>query len=558
MKRFSKSILRAVAIDGGVGLENPTRIIDLLEEFSDKTHQLQLIQYTSGGLMGAVLLAVLSGGSIGLLGASMALIAGALGASMKHGLSAEDSRELALLHKHRSLLHALAEIDHTHGTEKTLTRYEELIASYSQFEDCFYFGQSRIGAAEITGLIEQAIANNATSIQATIPAAATQTHPAIAPTRFSLSELTKCPPLNQSPALPPTAAAPTVGAANAVSVDGQLPSPQWDEDVPLETISPEQGTTPTLQQWDEDVQPDDLPTLRKALRHPAVLIFGESGAGKSTLAEWDIGERIKEGHQVEVWDPHAAYGQWEGLPVYGQGLDYAGCDRRIVAFINLVKARYVQRSQNPNFNPRPLSVLVEEFTKWDGKCPHAGELLAIALSDVRKINVFILFVAHDRTLTSLGGAKGIASARDKGLMEIELNAVQDPKTDALVSAQTGRIYYPGRKNAPVEIVLPNLKPPSPPAASTTTDVRYQLEWMLEPRSTHPTPSMSPLPKDAEALYRWAAKQGKPIRERDVLAAKLKGLEGYSADQIRDLFRVLEAQGYGTTKPAGSGLEFIAG
>jgi hypothetical protein len=84
MKRFSKSILRAVAIDGGVGLENPTHIIDLLEEFSDKTHQLQLIQYTSGGLMGAVLLAVLSGGSIGLLGASMALIAGALGASMKN------------------------------------------------------------------------------------------------------------------------------------------------------------------------------------------------------------------------------------------------------------------------------------------------------------------------------------------------------------------------------------------------------------------------------------------------------------------------------------------
>jgi hypothetical protein len=199
----------------------------------------------------------------------------------------------------------------------------------------------------------------------------------------------------------------------AVPTGGALSLPQWDEDVPLEDLPPEQVTSPTPQQWDEDVQPDDLPVLRKALRHPAVLIFGESGAGKSTLAEWDIGERIKEGHQVEVWDPHAAYGQWEGLSVYGQGLDYAGCDRRIVAFINLVKSRYVQRFKNPNFNPRPLTVLVEEFTKWAGKCPHAGELLPIALSDLRKINVFVLFVGHGRTLGTLGGAKGYAEVKIK-------------------------------------------------------------------------------------------------------------------------------------------------
>jgi hypothetical protein len=550
MKRFSKSILRAVAIDGGVGLENPTRIIDLLEEFSDKTHQLQLIQYTSGGLMGAVLLAVLSGGSIGLLGASMALIAGALGASMKHGLSAEDSRELALLHKHRSLLHALAEIDHTYGTEKTLTRYEELIASYSQFEDCFYFGQSRIGAAEITGLIEQAIANNATSIQAAIPAAAPQTHPTISPTRFSLSELTKRPPLYQSPALPPTAAAPTVGAANAVSVDEPLPSPQWDKDVPLDAISPEQGTTPTLQQWDEDVQPDDLPTLRKALRHPAVLIFGESGAGKSTLAEWDIAERTKEGHQVEVWDPHAAYGQWEGLPVYGQGLDYAGCDRRIVAFINLVKARYVQRSQNPNFNPRPLSVLVEEFTKWDGKCPHAGELLPTALSDLRKINVFILFVSHGRTLGTLGGAKGYGDSRDKGLMEVELDATQDPNTNQLVSTGTGRIYYPARKNHPVDIVLPNLASPQSAIQSAQDTMRYQLEWEID--SSKPA-----LAKDALAVQGFAQRQGKPVSAREVQRGNIPELKSYSADQIRDLFLLLEKSGKGKTNGVESAMTYRA-
>jgi hypothetical protein len=326
--------------------------------------------------------------------------------------------------------------------------------------------------------------------------------------------------------------------------------PQWDEDVPLDDLPSEQSTSPTPQQWDEDVQPDDLPTLRKALRHPAVLIFGESGAGKSTLAEWDIGERLKEGHQVEVWDPHAAYGQWEGLSVYGQGLDYAGCDRRIVAFINLVKSRYVQRFKNPNFNPRPLTVLVEEFTKWAGKCPHAGELLPIALSDLRKINVFVLFVGHGRTLGTLGGAKGYAEARDKGLMEIELDATQDPNTDQLVSTGTGRIYYPGRKNNPVAIVLPNLASHPDPSQSAQATMRYQLEWEID--SPKPT-----LAKDALAVQVFAQRQGKFVSARDVQRGNLPELKNYSADQIRDLFLLLKKSGKGRTNGVESAMTYRA-
>lgn len=301
---FSKSVLRALAIDGGVGLDNPTRIVNLLEEFSQKTQEIRLVRNMSGGTAALAVLAGLSGvASFPLLAASLGLIGGALGIALRHGLSANDERELSLLQRHRSLIHALSEIDKVHGTEKTLCRYEELIATYSTMEDCFYFGQSRVAAAEITGFIEQAIATNATSIGGVVP----QPQPVkpTQPTRFSLSQLKKTPalPATKTPAVAFTQPAPT----------------QWTEVPTLiqpQAVEPEQVTTPA------PVATQTTGDLARLMgqRLKSTIIAASPRGGKGIVVAHAGRELQRLRPEVEIWlldpkDEPTERGYWSFIPL---------------------------------------------------------------------------------------------------------------------------------------------------------------------------------------------------------------------------------------------------
>jgi hypothetical protein len=409
---FSKSILRALAIDGGVGLDNPTQLVDLLEEFAQKSEDIQIVQTTSLGALALGALAGLSGGAaIPLLLVSGALVGGALGATLKHRLTAADQRELALLQRHRSLIHTLGGIAKDKGTESTLTRYEELISTYSQLEDCFYCERTKISAHQVALLLEGAILPNAPSLPAPGSSAPSK--------RFSLAQLakpTRTVPSPGNPALPEEALASTPPETPTSS------SPQsWDADVPAEEASI------ASQPWDTDTD-ESAQWMQDLLHYPAVLIYGLQGSGKTTLATWMIHQRQQLGHQVEILDPHREYGQWEGFSVYGDGMDYEAIDQRLVAYSKLIVSRYKQRAQQPTFNPRPLTYLVEEFTQWHRKCRYSSAFFESSLSDTRKINMGVIFVSHGRTLVTLGGAKGLAETRDNSLLEIELFAQVDPTT----------------------------------------------------------------------------------------------------------------------------------
>jgi hypothetical protein len=206
----------------------------------------------------------------------------------------------------------------------------------------------------------------------------------------------------------------------------------------------------------EPEQESGLALLREALHYPAVLIFGASGAGKSTLARWFVYERLSLGHAVEILDPHVAYGQWEGLPVYGAGLDYSSCDARLGNFADLVQSRYQSLASSPDFSPRAFTVLLEEFTNWASHCPRSGDFFSSSMSDLRKVNMHALYVSHGKTLASLGGSSGTAKQRDASLMMIELDAKVGPDGRPC-PAGTGRIYYPGQHGSPVEITIPHLE-----------------------------------------------------------------------------------------------------
>jgi hypothetical protein len=264
----------------------------------------------------------------------------------------------------------------------------------------------------------------------------------------------------------------------AVPVPQNTPAPvtaQWEP-----VAAPPAPTT--IQSWDEDPTPVDAHSiLTECLAYPCILIYGPQGSGKSTLAKWLIAQRLQAGHDVEILDPHAAYGAWPGLAVHGSGMDYAACNGRLLAFADMVRARYAEMAKRPNYNPKPLTVLTEEFTNWSAHCPAAPDYFASSLSDIRKINMHSVYVAHGRTLTSLGGKAGVAEQRDQSLLEIEMLGTIGPGGKAVPTGMC-RIYYPGRKNDPVEVAVPQFDPSEMAPPPVLTEVKELILAILESKS----------------------------------------------------------------------------
>ena len=229
-----------------------------------------------------------------------------------------------------------------------------------------------------------------------------------------------------------------------------LTVPVKEEKVEKQQASPVQETSiniPTQgvpQAWTPDVEDNQYTWVEDLLEYPSILVWGPQGSGKSTFVEWLIYERIKRGHTVKILDPHREAGQWEGLEVVGDGMDYEAIDTELSAFDSQVKSRYGQRAKIKGYNPKPITLLCEEFTQWSKKCDHSAEFFETSLTDIRKVNMNAVYVAHNRTLTALGGTKGLAATRDAGLLEIELEAIVDPTTKKAHPAFKGKLKYPNQ------------------------------------------------------------------------------------------------------------------
>lgn len=287
--------------------------------------------------------------------------------------------------------------------------------------------------------------------------------------------------------------------------------------------------------------PDTSRWVDDLLSYPSILIWGPPGSGKSTLAEWLIYKRVEMGHQVRILDPHRAYGQWEGLKVFGGGLDYEAIDIQLQRFAKLVKDRYVERESNPSFNPQPETVLAEEFTRWSSNCEHSGEFFEITVSDIRKIECYAVYVSHDRTLKALGGSSGMAKNRDNALLEIELIAQVDPTTKKASPSGKGKLKYPGQKA--IEVDIPNLSNPSLATEKPTAPTADSQSNSL----------IDSLPPHMAAIVRFAQKKGQ-IKAADV-QQNVRQCDSYSASQIREFFKVLEAIGIGKTEGEGDRVVF---
>jgi hypothetical protein len=237
-------------------------------------------------------------------------------------------------------------------------------------------------------------------------------------------------------------------------------------------------------------QDDRFAWAQDLLHFPAVLVWGPQGSGKTSFAAWLLHQRIAAGHSARVFDPHASYGQWNGLKVIGAGMNFAGCDIAMQDFIAKVKAEYQARAKQPDYKPIRESLLVDEFTQWSAMCTHSGDFFVTALSDIRKIQKCVIFVSHDRSLVALGGSKGFSKARNNGLLELELEATIDPETGEPRPAMKGKLRYPGKAAIEVEIrtemngsmdfaAAPQVEDAAPTATPEQQDIRAKLEGLLE-------------------------------------------------------------------------------
>ncbi len=295
--------------------------------------------------------------------------------------------------------------------------------------------------------------------------------------------------------------------------------------------------------------------------YPSILLYGAQGAGKTSTAAWLIRERINAGHQVKVLDPHREYGQWDGLECVGDGMDYDAINDELKAFTDEIKARYKARAKTPNYNPPKLTLVCDEFTQWAKKCSHAAVFFEESLTDIRKINLHVLFISHARTLTGLGGSSGLAATRDAGLLELELEAQVDPVTKKASPKLLGWLKYPGvamneRQRVAIaswmngsmdftgEGVTSTVIQQTLTTVQTITEVQPEREAIASPEPTNELKLSDGLGEPLKTIWLFAKERNDWVTVRDIQRKDFAILKGKGSEQIHQYLGLLSDTGYG--------------
>jgi hypothetical protein len=330
-------------------------------------------------------------------------------------------------------------------------------------------------------------------------------------------------------------------------------APKPVEQKPAESIPSPMPTAsaPLLpEQWTPDL-----------MGYPSILLYGAQGAGKTSTAAWLIRERIKAGHQIKILDPHRSYGQWNGLECIGDGMDYDAINDELKAFTEEIKARYKARAKTLNYNPPKLTLVCDEFTQWAKKCSHSATFFEESLTDIRKINLHVLFISHARTLTGLGGSSGLAATRDAGLLELELEAQVDPQTKKASPKLLGWLKYPGvamneRQRVAItswmngsmdfsgmSITSTVIQQPLT-TADTITQRQPEQEAIASPEPTNELKLSDSLGEPLKTIWLFTKERSDWVTVRDIQRKDFAILKGKNSEQIRQYLGLLADSGYG--------------
>jgi len=297
------------------------------------------------------------------------------------------------------------------------------------------------------------------------------------------------------------------------------------------------------------------------MSYPSILIYGPQGAGKTATAAWLIGERINQGHQIKVLDPHREYGQWDGLECIGDGMDYEAINDELGKFTEEIKQRYKTRSKIPNYNPPKLTLVCDEFTQWAKKCGNSATFFEEALTDIRKVNLHVLFVSHARTLTGLGGSSGLAATRDAGLLELELEAQVDSVTKKASPKLLGWLKHPGvamneRKRVAIASWMNGSMDFSDTAKLSTvpavnTGIQLEQKAIINSQETITELKVSDsLAEPLKTIWLHAKERADWVSVREIQQKSLAVLKGKNSKEIHQLLGLLADSGYGEIQEEG--------
>ena len=333
---------------------------------------------------------------------------------------------------------------------------------------------------------------------------------------------------------------------------------------------------------DATIEPELVP-MREWYPHfrewPTILVFGGQGSGKTTFAQRLMHDRAQAGHQIEVLDPHAALDQWAPFQCLGAGMDYRTIDRAMLQFRDEVKQFYKLRSQQRNVTAQAKTVVCDELTQWADRCEESGDFFKASLCDLRKANRGVIYIAHDRTLTALGGGKGVAAARDAQLLELELEAEIGPNGKP-VPAMRGKLYLPGKKSQPIPVALDQWQPPivsiqyeghdaiapannQPQLADPWEEPRalpsggdapsHPLDRLLELEAKPAPVAVGELPEHLAKLCELSQQLGWVTAR--ICKQKSRTFKDISSNEIRSYFEELLTRGVGATRGQGPTMEW---
>lgn len=185
------------------------------------------------------------------------------------------------------------------------------------------------------------------------------------------------------------------------------------------------------------------PAIEELIDAPAVAFVGEMGSGKTSKLGWLIGRHVSRGDRVLVVNPFVAFGEFEGVEVFGRGNDFDSASQGVKLFIDEVKSRIEKRAREA-YDPlrdRHWHLALDEMTNYSSKLPDKllGEFWEIVLQGLRQANTSVSMVSHGFTQRMLGGSEALRGLSD---------AIERQFVVVLSKSRANPDYVPGKGLSP--------------------------------------------------------------------------------------------------------------
>ncbi|NJN99277.1 MAG: hypothetical protein HC875_36875, partial [Anaerolineales bacterium] len=205
------------------------------------------------------------------------------------------------------------------------------------------------------------------------------------------------------------------------------------------------------------------PLLPRLVNSQRLIIAGGSDSGKTTVVKHLIAARPN--HQTIIIDPHSP-SKILGIDTIGAGRDYGAIANALEALVLLMSDRYqdVKHGLFGYGQHQPVAVFVDEWTSIGREVERAGEMLAVLLTESRKVNIFLTVIAHSLTNDILR----VDNQIKRSAVQVELFGGNGEPHRAFIHPNT-TIGPDGRKATPQEFALPG---PFVEPARPATLVRY--------------------------------------------------------------------------------------